>query len=326
MSARRRTKASWAKAIRSQWQQSVECIIEVGRLLEQSKTTLPHGQFEQMVEEDLPFGARAARMLMTIARHPTLTKRKHASVLPASWYTLYEMTRLPERDLGVALASGELGPETKRRDVVQLKETLRQQELRKTRGRRKRCTVADLDELVDAGKHFGCIYGDPPWPYDRNYANKMGSAHKFYSSMSLDEIKELPVSQLAAKSAQLHLWTTGSFLFEARDVLEAWGFEYKSSFVWVKPGVLGAGYYWRGSHEILLLGVRGSCPFRDRSHRSWVELPRSIHSAKPPHVRKLIESVSPGPRLELFARATAPGWTTWGNEISRAEFRKAAAS
>jgi len=323
MAKRKRTRASWAKAIRTKWQQSVECIIETGRLLEQAKAALPHGQFQQMVDDDLQFGPRAARMLMAIARHPTLSKRKHASGLPASWYTLYELTRLPESDLGHALASGAVGPETKRRDVVQLRETLRQRKLRKSGRRAEHCTAADLDGLVDAGQRFGCVYADPPWPY-HNEATR-GAARKHYPSMELDDIAELPVAKLAAKSSHLHLWTTSSFLLEAREVLEAWGFEYKSSFVWVKPG-LGTGNYWRVSHEILLLGVRGSCPFRDRSRRSWMEQPRELHSVKPSRVRRLIEQVSPGPYLELFARTAAPGWVSWGAEIPRATMRKAVAS
>ena len=323
MAARRRTRRSWAKAIRSKWQQSVQCIIEAGRLLEQAKASLPHGQFEEMVESDLPFGPRAARMLMAIARNPILAKRKHASDLPASWYTLYEMSRLPESELSGALASGEVGPETRRRDVVELREQLRQRGLRKTGARIESCTAADLDELVDAGKRFGCVYADPPWPYANEAAR--GAARKHYPSMELEDIIDLPVAQLAAKASHLHLWATSSFLLEAREVLEAWGFTYKSSFVWVKPG-LGTGNYWRVSHELLLLGVRGSCPFRDRSQISWLEQPRELHSAKPSRVRSLIEDVSPGPYLELFARTTTRGWTSWGQEIARSQMVQAAAS
>ena len=323
MAGRRKSRASWAKAIRTKWQQSVECIVEVGRLLEQAKQALPHGQFENMVEDDLPFGSRSARMLMSIARNPVLTSRKHASDLPASWYTLYELTRVPEGELSRALGSGEVGPETRRRDVIQLREELRQRELRKSRSRNKGCTVADLDELVDGGERFGCVYADPPWPYANEAAR--GAARNHYPTMELDDIMELPVAQLAAKSSHCHLWTTSSFIMEAREVLEAWGFSYKSSFVWVKPG-LGMGNYWRVSHELLLLGVRGSCPFLDRSTRSWLEHPRELHSEKPSRVRKLIESVSPGPYLELFARKPVENWTTWGDEIPRLKMRRAAAS
>jgi N6-adenosine-specific RNA methylase IME4 len=86
--------------------------------------------------------------------------------------------------------------------------------------------------------------------------------------------------------------------------------------VWVKPQI-GMGNYWRVSHEFLLLGVRGSLPFADKSLRNWLEEPRGRHSAKPERVRDLIHKASPGPRLELFARRAVEGWTCWGNEIRR---------
>jgi N6-adenosine-specific RNA methylase IME4 len=322
----RKNRFFWAKAIRNKWQESVECIIEVGRLLEQAKDALPYGQFQKMVEGGLPFGPRSARMLMAIARNPTLAERKFVSALPPSWGTLYEMSRLPEPDLERALTKGTLGPETRRRDVVQLRDQLRHEAQTKAgaRTRSGNCTVADLDKLIETGKKYGTVYADPPWRYDDQGIR--GSTLKHYDTMALEDIMALPVSALAAESSHLHLWTTSSFLFEAREVLEAWGFEYKSSFVWVKPE-LGLGRYWRVSHELLLLGVRGSLPFRDRATKSWLEQPRELHSSKPSRVRKLIEKVSPGPRIELFARTPAArGWTCWGSEVPRAEMEQAARS
>ncbi|WP_292457828.1 MT-A70 family methyltransferase [Methylibium sp.] len=177
--------------------------------------------------------------------------------------------------------------------------------------------VADLEELKARGVKFGTIYADPPWRYD-NQASR-GATSNHYPGMSVDEISALPVADLAAESAHLHLWTTNGFLFEARRILEAWGFEYRSCFVWVKPQ-MGMGNYWRLSHEFMLLGVRGSCPFADHSLRSWSELPRGRHSEKPAAVRALVERASPGPRLELFGREPAPGWTVWGNEVGRDAF------
>ena len=133
--------------------------------------------------------------------------------------------------------------------------------------------------------------------------------------MSVDEICALPIAQLAADKAHLHLWATNGFLFEAPRVMEAWGFEYKSCLIWVKPQ-MGIGNYWRVSHEFLLLGVRGSCKFRNKSAMSWVRANRTRHSRKPEKVRKLVEQVSHGPYLELFAREAAKGWTAYGNELS----------
>lgn len=177
--------------------------------------------------------------------------------------------------------------------------------------------TSDLDSLVTRGLKFGTIYADPPWQYD-NQATR-GATSNSYRGMPLQDIAALPVSQLAAEQAHLHLWTTTTFMFAAKDILEAWGFEYKTFYVWVKKDI-GLGNYWRGAHEIMLLGVRGALTFEDHSLRSWGEFPRQNHSAKPPEVRALIELASPGPRLELFGRKTVPGWVVWGNETNRDAF------
>lgn len=177
------------------------------------------------------------------------------------------------------------------------------------------CTTDDLSTLIAGGQRFGTVYADPPWRYGNQ--GTRASTGRHYEGMSVDEIAALPVAQLVANDAHLHLWTTNGFLFESKRIIEAWGFEYKSCFVWVKPSI-GIGNYWRVSHEFMLFGVRGSAPFRDRSLSSWAEFPRGEHSGKPEQIRGLIERASPGPRLELFGRnCHAPGWTIWGDGIER---------
>jgi len=180
---------------------------------------------------------------------------------------------------------------------------------------REYCKTSDIESLV--GQTFSTIYADPPWQYGNQATRASTGDH--YAGMSVDDICALPIMPLAAENAHLHLWTTNAFLFDAQRVLESWGFEYKSCFVWVKPQI-GMGNYWRVSHEFLLLGVRGSLSFADQSLRSWIEAPRGQHSAKPEQIRDLIHKASPGPRLELFARRSVEGWTCWGNEISRELF------
>lgn len=180
---------------------------------------------------------------------------------------------------------------------------------------REYCTTSDLATL--AGKQFATILADPPWQYGNQ--STRGATGDHYVGMTVDEICALPIAGTAADNAHLHLWTTNAFLFDAQRVMESWGFTYKSCFVWVKPQI-GMGNYWRVSHEFLLLGVRGSLPFADRSLRSWAEFRRGQHSAKPEQIRDLIHRASPGPRLELFARRAVEGWTVWGNEIRREVF------
>lgn len=175
--------------------------------------------------------------------------------------------------------------------------------------------VASLSELVSAGRKFRTVYADPPWRYGNQGTRSATGNH--YGTMTVDEICAEPVAALVGDDAHLHLWTTNAFLFDARRVIEAWGFEYKSCFVWVKPQ-MGIGNYWRVSHEFLLFGLRGATPFLSRDEMSWAALNRSEHSAKPDAVRHKVEKVSPGPYLEMYGRQYTPGspWTVYGNQVS----------
>lgn len=173
--------------------------------------------------------------------------------------------------------------------------------------------VADLGELVQRGLRYGCIYADPPWAYS-NKATRANVDDEYKSTMTVDEICQEPVSQLAADDCHLHLWTTNAFLFEAKRVIEAWGFEYKSCFVWVKPQ-MGIGNYWRVSHEFMLLGIRGKPEFRRRDCMSWGEFDRTAHSKKPRDIRRIVQSVSSGPYLELYGREAVENWMVYGNEV-----------
>jgi N6-adenosine-specific RNA methylase IME4 len=173
--------------------------------------------------------------------------------------------------------------------------------------------VQNLEDLLRSGQRFGTIYADPPWQYDDQPPT--GGAAQHYATMPLEAICALPVRDLALPQAHLHLWVTNAFLFDAPQTLDAWGFTYKTNLVWVKPRVLGPGSYWRNSHEILVLGVRGQLPARQKNLRSWLETSRpGGHSEKPERVRDLIVQLSPGPYLELFGRAGVPGWTVFGNQ------------
>jgi|LakMenEpi03Aug12_release.lakeMendotaPanAssembly.Ray.scaffolds.fasta_scaffold258258_2 N6-adenosine-specific RNA methylase IME4 len=176
--------------------------------------------------------------------------------------------------------------------------------------------VSNLHDLIGRGLKYGCIYADPPWAYS-NKATRANVEDTYKSTMSVDEICQEPVSQLAADDCHLHLWTTNAFLFDAKRVMEAWGFEYKSCFVWVKPQ-MGIGNYWRVSHEFMLLGIRGKPEFRRRDCMSWGKFDRTAHSKKPRDVRRLIESVSRGPYLELYGREAVDNWMVYGNEVAKA--------
>lgn len=312
----------WAARISARWQDSVEAIIDTGRLLADAKLALGHGNWLAMFHnKEVPFGERTAQRLMSVADDGRLSNTTHVSYLPQSWGTLYELTKLDDATFDAAMEAGDIRPDMKREDVNRIRDdALRATGLLGSAAPEPSdatCTTLDLGALVGRGLRFGAIYADPPWLYGNQ--GTRGATSNHYGGMSVEEIAAMPVRDLAADNAHLHLWTTNAFLFDCKAIMEAWGFEYKSCFVWVKPQI-GMGNYWRLAHEFLLLGVRGSCPFKDRSQISWLQEPRTKHSAKPESVRKLIELVSPGPFLELFGRRVAPGWTVWGNQIERTMF------
>jgi N6-adenosine-specific RNA methylase IME4 len=133
--------------------------------------------------------------------------------------------------------------------------------------------------------------------------------------MTLDQIAALPVRDVAHKDVVLFLWATNPLMREAFDVMAAWGWKYKTLLTWEKVNACGMGYWFRGVTEHLLVGVRGKIPaFRSRE-KNLFRARRRKHSEKPEEAFALIEAVSPGPRLELFARRARPGWTVWGNEV-----------
>jgi N6-adenosine-specific RNA methylase IME4 len=138
--------------------------------------------------------------------------------------------------------------------------------------------------------------------------------------MTVAEIADLPIRELAAPDAHLHIWIVPVVWWEVRQVVEAWGFiaTPPRPFVWCKEGGIGMGNIWRGQHEMMLSFVRGNAKYaNDKSVRSTLFSPRLGHSEKPDEVRQLIERVSPAPYLELFGRKPVVGWTVWGNQVAR---------
>jgi len=182
----------------------------------------------------------------------------------------------------------------------------------------------DLLERVD-GSRFATLLADPPWRF-QNRTGKMAPEHRRlnrYETMTLDEIMALPVTQVAAERAHLYLWVPNALLLEGLRVLEAWGFTYKSNLVWHKvrkdggPDGRGVGFYFRNTTELVLFGVRGKDARTLAPGRRQVNILRTQkreHSRKPDELYELIERCSRGPFLELFARGSRPGWTTWGNQ------------
>lgn len=172
-------------------------------------------------------------------------------------------------------------------------------------------SVVQSPDAPPAAGSYGVVVADPPWQYD-NRATR-GAAEDHYPTMTLDELRALPAGAWAAPQSHLYLWTTNGFLREAFTILDAWGFTYKTTLVWVKPQI-GMGNYFRSSTEYVLFGVKGSLRTLDSNQRNWFEAPRGRHSKKPGCFFDLVEKCSAGPYLEMFAREKRLGWDVWGNE------------
>ncbi len=180
-----------------------------------------------------------------------------------------------------------------------------------------------------AGKKYNTIYADPPWQF-QNRTGKVAPEHKRlmrYETMTLDDIKALPVVDIADDKAHLYLWVPNALLPEGLAVMDAWGFEYKSNIVWEKirkdggPDGRGVGFYFRNVTELLLFGIKKkSSPNRTLDPaRSQVNIIRTMkreHSRKPDEIIPIIESCSQGARIELFARGVREGWDMWGNQAT----------
>ena len=188
------------------------------------------------------------------------------------------------------------------------------------------------DELLRRleGRRFSTILADPPWRF-QNKTGKMAPEHKRlsrYSTLSLEEIATLPIASVVTDPAHLYLWVPNALLADGLETMRKWGFEYKTNLIWYKvrkdggPDRRGVGFYFRNVTEVILFGIRGKnartlAP--GRRQENMIVARKREHSRKPDEQYDLIESCSPGPYLELFARGTRPGWFAWGNQSEKYE-------
>ena len=187
-------------------------------------------------------------------------------------------------------------------------------------------TIASLRSFAN-GRTFRTIYADPPWQF-QNRTGKVAPEHRRltrYPTMTISDIKALPVHELASICSHLYLWVPNALLPDGLEVMRSWGFEYKTNIIWEKvrhdgqPDGRGVGFYFRKVTEILLFGIRGTGNRTLAPARSQVNLIRTVkreHSRKPDEMIPIIEACSPGPYLELFARGDREGWAMWGNQAA----------
>lgn len=215
-----------------------------------------------------------------------------------------EVERTPE--LLAAIAEG--------RPALPVLRTLRERkrEERRQANRQKVGAVPDLSTITGT---FATIVIDPPWSHDdEGDRNQFGRARPDYATMGMEELLALPVGRFAdAAGCHLYLWVTNRSLPKGFVLMERWGFRYVTTLTWVKPQP-GLGNYYRGQTEHVLFGVLGSQPLLRKDVGTVFHAPRGPagHSGKPVKFLELVESCSPGPYLELFARGERPGWVTWG--------------
>lgn len=199
-------------------------------------------------------------------------------------------------------------------------------------------TIIRSPDLNKAVVQYITIVADPPWKVAAGrsigrYEHLQDGRQAFgvtdnkarklaYPHMTLDQIKALPVKQLAADNAHLYLWTINRYLRDAFVVAESWGFKFSTMLIWAKApmgGGLGGDAYGLAT-EYCLFCRRGTLAAKERIGRNWFDWKRLYrggypqHSAKPPEFMDMVERVSPGPYLELFARGNRAGWDCWGNE------------
>lgn len=156
---------------------------------------------------------------------------------------------------------------------------------------------------------YRTIVVDPPWTFRRQSER----IRPRYDLMDLEAIKQFPVPEMAAPNCHLYLWTPNALLSEGLEVMDAWHFSYKTALVWVKHQ-MGVGNFYRNASELILFGVKGHLPPLRRNARTWFLADRRQHSRKPTEFYALAESMSPGPRIDVFSRESRTGWDQWGNQ------------
>lgn len=182
--------------------------------------------------------------------------------------------------------------------------------------------AAELRQI--RGGPFSTLLADPPWRF-QNRTGKVAPEHRRlsrYDTMTTAAIRALPISEITTPDAHLYLWTPNALIADALAVMESWGFTYKSNIVWAKrrkdggPDGRGVGFYFRNVTELILFGVKGNMRTLAPGRRqvNMIETRKREHSRKPDEQYDIIESCSPGPYLELFARYSRTDWTSWGTE------------
>ena len=305
----RRNEILEAMGVRAKASPGVNQYTEVGETVSPTRTTFD-------IAKEVGLSERSAQQRMQVARNivPEVKDAIRDTEIANSTTQLLELARLaPEKQVEVAKGIAE--------GASSIAEFIKSIDGQKREARR----IERIDKINAAVENnkplngigvFPVIYADPPWEYDFPISDSRRIENQ-YPTMSLDVIMSLPVNDIAADDAILFLWATTPFLRKGLLVMQAWGFDYRTSMVWVKPSI-GPGQWVRQRHEYLLIGVRGDIPTPKGEDKpdSVIEAPREEHSKKPEIVYDIIERMYPElPKVELFSRRKRENWAAWGNEI-----------
>lgn len=295
------TRQQWAARIGGAWRSAAATAIEawlaIGRDLIAAKASLAHGEFLTMVASELPFGKRTAQRLMKVAADPRLTKATHGSLLPASWRTLYELTRLPDAEFARLAEAGIIRPDLERHEVNKVRL------LAKVEADERRV----LDLIPIEGK-FRTLVFDPAWDYDG--FSLSARARSGYAKQTLEELFALDVRRWADEEAGCHLyvWATNNFAGVAYELMKHWGFQHLTVLTWIKPPPFGLGSYFRNSTEHCLFATLGDTTTRPAaaSIPTHFEAPRGAHSEKPERFYEIVRAASYPPYGEGNQRQPRP--------------------
>jgi N6-adenosine-specific RNA methylase IME4 len=226
-----------------------------------------------------------------------------------------DVATLPSADQAVLVARGE-------KEILQASKDIRARRSEERRTERVQKIVEISKSNAPLGKlaaRYPVLYVDPPWRYEHAISESREIENQ-YPTMALDDIKALPVADIRTDDCVMFLWVTSPKLTEGMELLEAWGFTYRTCAVWDKQKI-GMGYYFRQQHELLLVATCGKPPTPLPANRpsSVMSFARTQHSAKPAEVAELIEAMYPDlPKLEMFCRSPRDGWDAWGNQAEAA--------
>jgi len=305
---------NFPKQITQAWNKARQSILEVGLLLVEAKDTLPHGSFTEMIEQELPFTANTAQRLMAIAQDQRLADPAHGHVLPASWRTLYELTKLDNLKFYEAVGTGAIHPEMTRKQAIVFRTNVQPNASKKP-------------SKPFPTKRYDILYVDPPWHYGSQkqfHGNKETSngASSIYPTIKTEDLKRWDIESLCEDDCLLFMWSTSPHLAQAIELGQAWGFAYSTvGFVWHKEKT-NPSSYTMSECELCLIFKRGKIPQPrgSRNIRQFLSEKRTSHSTKPNEVMTRITKMFPTQtKLELFSRMESKGadtssWDHWGNE------------